>query len=310
MRSPEDCQVDFEKDLLCGQSGGLFNDDEKSCLNSSQLAVLKETYQPTYFSDGQLVYPAYPIGWEQQPSQLSGDADRAANFFELAVLRAPRLNRLDFDPYGDKYEGINASVLALADAQKNLYATFDPFLADSLLSGTKIISYHGLADGQISPYRTRAYYEEVEAQAKEALQGKLQDYYRHYEIPGMSHCRGGVGPWHFGGQSQLDGGNRPLKFDTRHDILLSLIAWSEKGKIADYQVGAHYHQRTAVVPEASKSSDDSTDGSTEDPVFPNVFEDYSYGIVNTRKLCPLPTKAVYKGGPVNGTEAWKSFECE
>jgi len=32
--------------------------------------------------------------------------------------------------------------------------------------------------------------------------GKVSDGYRYFPIPGMSHCRDGDGPWHFGSITQ------------------------------------------------------------------------------------------------------------
>lgn len=86
-------------------------------------------------------------------------------------------------------------------------------------------------------------------------------------IPGMTHCAGGTGPDGFGRANQVDdslgswllGGGRSVKFDKKHDALLALMEWVEKGSVPTSLVGAKY-----------------------------VNNNSSQGVEFTRLLCPYP----------------------
>lgn len=153
---------------------------------------------------------------------------------------------------------------------------------------------HGLADLTISPLSSREYFEGVHAQSTHPS-GDVSDSYRYFEVPGMLHCRDGDGAWHFGSPTQNDPGNRPLRWDTEHDVLLRLVAWTEKGPeyAPQYQVGAGYATLA---------------GQTKDQP-PAWFEQYSWGVRLTRKLCPYPQRSHYIAGPRTGKWAHESYVC-
>lgn len=298
--SPKKCRPNFEKDLLCGAPGARYGGSPDTCLNQTQIDNLKTMYKP-FVLDDEEIYPAFPYSYEQTPQTLrtGGSATKAAGWYSLAVLKEPELPKADFD-----VRNLTTTIVDLGDADGTVWNGPEPDLSAAINAGTKILSYHGLSDITISPYNTENYYNAVHKATAGKIKGKLQDHYRYYEVPGMSHCRNGAGPWHFGGIGQEDAGNRPLKFDTQHDMLLSLVAWVEKGDIGSYQVGVHYHNRTVTLPDTSSSKKDL------EPPLPEVFESYEYGVVNSRKLCPYPKKAVYKGGQTKGSKAYKNFQCE
>lgn len=100
-------------------------------------------------------------------------------------------------------------------------------------------------------------------------------------------------------------GNRPLKWDSKHDMILSLVAWVEHGEKPKEIIGGSYNSRSKVLPIAANST-----GASDLKYLPTYFESNKYGIINTRKLCPYPQQAIYKGGPINGTKSYKSFECK
>lgn len=311
--SPEHCKPDFEKDLLCGATSGMFNDDPRQCLTQPQIDVLKELYKDKYL-DGKFVYDKWPIGWEFRATGLTGKAAQSSNSLALRVLRYPRLNSISFDVWNDNgRKELNYSVIEASDDQLELYATVRTDLSEAINNGVKIISYHGSADYQVSNYNTRDYYDDVAQTTRNKIKGKLSNSYRHYEIPGMSHCRDGSGSsgWIMGSVTAEDGGNRPYLFDSRHDMILALIAWTERGVIEDFQVGAAYHSRGKIVP--SNPGADSDGGDTDDsgdPELPTIYRDYSYGLIATQKHCPYPQKPVYiNGKPTTGSKSYASWKC-
>ncbi len=70
----------------------------------------------------------------------------------------------------------------------SIIGTDDPDLSAFKTSGSKMISWHGLADPLIPPNGTFHYYDQVMAGDPSA-----HDYYRLFEAPGVGHCMGGVG---------------------------------------------------------------------------------------------------------------------
>ena len=135
--------------------------------------------------------------------------------------------------------------------------------------------------------------------------GKVHSAIKFYLIPGMQHSRGGPGPINFGGITQRDAGNRPLEYDTDHDMILALVAWTEKGREPAAQVGATYQRRSTIIP-----SQDTGGSSTDiDLPIPDVYQNYNWGVVDTRLLCPYPQKAIYKSGATAGRHGHKAFRC-
>ncbi|KAK4179602.1 tannase and feruloyl esterase-domain-containing protein [Triangularia setosa] len=64
--------------------------------------------------------------------------------------------------------------------------TDDPDLTEFRRQGSKMITWHGLIDQLLSPKATERYYQQVSA-----ILPETQEFYRHYEVPGLAHCFGG-----------------------------------------------------------------------------------------------------------------------
>lgn len=60
----------------------------------------------------------------------------------------------------------------------------------------------------------------------------------------MGHCGGGPGPINIGAASQKDmppnDTLQPPVFDAKHDMILALIEWTEKGKAPDEMIGTKF----------------------------------------------------------------------
>ncbi|PWN38806.1 tannase-domain-containing protein [Ceraceosorus guamensis] len=260
----KECKPVFEKDLLCGAPGAKFGGDIKTCLNQTQIDNLYELYRPTLVEE-KFVYDRYLPGIEQRANSLTGAAKKAVDWTQLAILKFPHL-----DPCWDGYGvGINAtgSDYTFAVVEKGRREdpggvnNDDPDLSRFLKAGKKMIHTHGLADITISPLASERYYQQV----LKTVGSKgivAQDGYLYFEVAGMSHVRDGRGPWHYGQITANDAGNRPLKWDSEYDILLSLVKWVETGDAPKYQIGAAYHQRGRIIP---PSNDDLNRSSSSEP---------------------------------------------
>lgn len=307
LQNPKACKPDFEGPLLCG-GGGKFGGDAKACLTKEQLANLEELYKATSI-DGHPVYPAYAVGAESKADAISGSAAKAGNWFDLVVRQSPNLSDNGNWSY---WTNLTYEIVEEGDKHGKMWSAAQTDLSKAF-QHTKIVSYHGLSDFTISPYSTESFLESV----KTATAGKLpkgksfHDVLRFYEVPGMNHCRDGAA-WHFGSVTQNDAGNRPYEFNTRFDLLLSMVAWVEQGYISPYQVAAEYNSRSKVIPndDSAPSSSDSAEAADAQDELPTVYQSYNFGIKNTRKLCPWPKRAVYNGhGETSGAASYQSFDC-
>jgi hypothetical protein len=144
--------------------------------------------------------------------------------------------------------------------------------------GGKILHYHGWSDPVPTPLESVRYYEQVIAETTKRLGSQeeavrqVQDFYRLYMAPGMTHCGGGVGANVFGNFFNS------VSQDPEHDVLSALEQWVERG----------------IAPQAIEATK-------------YVDNDRLKGVAFTRPLCPYPQRAVYQGwGNVNDAA---NFEC-
>ncbi len=84
--------------------------------------------------------------------------------------------------------------------------------------GHKLLIYHGWSDWLVVPGESIQYREALVARFSEK---KLDDFYRLFMVPGMTHCGGGVGPDHF-------------------DALSAVVDWVEKGRAPDKIIASQF----------------------------------------------------------------------
>ncbi|CAD6900775.1 unnamed protein product [Tilletia controversa] len=260
------CKPDFDP-LLCG-STSKWGKDATACFNSTQLANLKELFQPTVYNNT-FVYDRYLPGLDIQAASLTGAAAKAIGWITNAVLQnqtAP-----GFDGYKETLEIFQKG----EDLNLGGSNVDKPDISAFLNGGKrKLIHYHGL---------------------------------------GMGHCRNGPGAFLFGAPTQNDAGNTPLRWDTEHDIILSLVAWTERGSqyAPAYQVGASYNSRRRFIPVNPALDTTTSSGASDSAALPTTFWSREIGLRHTRKLCPWPQVAHYDGhGPTDGPAAFQSFVCQ
>jgi feruloyl esterase len=124
--------------------------------------------------------------------------------------------------------------------------------------GGKLIVYHGLSDGVISPEKTVEFFNNV---VKD--QGSIEEaqkFARLFLVPGMTHCGGGPGP---NALNVVLDASAPED----SDIVSALDAWVTKGKAPERIVATKFY----------------------------VNDNFFSGVAMSRPLCVYPKQAHYKG---------------
>ncbi len=224
---PRNCGFDPAKDLpICT------NDQETDCINPAELHTLQAIYGGAK-SQGKQVFWGQPVGAEiDRPikNQIGSGWDRwilptegrsigatfAESFFRYLVFRKPDPN------YELKSFNFESDLGRLNSISRILDAT-NPDLSRFKERGGKILMYFGWADTALNPLMGIDYYEKVHAR----FASETSEFFRLFMIPGMAHCRGGVGTDEF-------------------DAFTPLVEWVEKG-VAPKQILASQTQGDKVV---------------------------------------------------------------
>ncbi len=193
---PRRCRFDPLKDLpKCANET-----DGKDCFTAAQLQGLQKVYGGVRNSKGKLLYPGQPLGAEvvapgpggQARSgwqgSIGGDGGGGLGYGETFM------RFLAFEPqrgkaWSWKQFNFDTDPPQMAAFSKVIDAT-NPDLSKVKQRGGKIIHYHGWADALVNPQMSVEYYESV---LKKMGQRQTTEFYKLYMIPGMFHCRGGVG---------------------------------------------------------------------------------------------------------------------
>lgn len=295
---PWKCKPDLAPEMLCGGQGK-YSQSRGTCLTQEQINAVNILYSDTYLDD-QFVYPRWLPGLESSASSLKATEKKASGWTQLVVYKQPALNT-SFNPFTD-IGFADVQTANAADPGKANAAQTD--LSDFVNQGGKMMIYHGGSDMVISPMATVQYFEHVLRDTK-AKDGSAADSLKFYFVPGMQHSRGGPGAWHFGGVTQTEAGNRPLHYDTQHDMLLALVSWVEGGRAPGPHVAARYEARQAITP----GRPDDGSGAAIDLPIPTLYQNFNWGLVDTRLLCPWPQRARYQGGQTTGKHGYRAFVC-
>jgi tannase/feruloyl esterase len=212
---PRKCDFDPARDVkqcAVGQDG----DD---CLTPAQSAAVKKIHEGLQVNGKPHLF-GYPIGSEATGLSFTAGGKMTSGW-DL-WLTPPSGGKSFQHAFGDSFVRYWASpktdpsidpakfdfdkdMAKFADARVLLNAT-DPDLSAFRGRGGKLLVYFGWADTALAPMMGVDYYEK--AVAKNGPQ--TGDFFRLFMVPGMFHCRGGVGP------ERLDG-------------LTALINWVENG---------------------------------------------------------------------------------
>jgi feruloyl esterase len=190
---------DFEPESLQCHGG-----DSAACLTPEQVRSVKDVYAGVYSRDGELIYlghaKGFELGWRvpeegAEPTALQTDATR------YLVYEDADWDWREFDLERD---------LALVREKAGFIEALEADLSEFKARGGRILFYHGWNDPGPSPINTINYYNEVLA----TMGPDQHDWLRLYLMPGMGHCRGGIGP-------------------DQADFFGALDAWVENGAAPD-----------------------------------------------------------------------------
>lgn len=159
------------------------------CLTPDQVQATRQVYAGTYSSSGEMLYPGhakgFELGWRipaagSEPTPLQTDATRFIVYgdqnWDWRDFELERDLALVLDKAGDDIEALETDLSAFK------------------ARGGKILFYHGWNDPGPSPLNTISYYQGV-LETMGSDQGASQDdFMRLFLMPGMGHCRGGIGP--------------------------------------------------------------------------------------------------------------------
>lgn len=286
IQDPAQCDFDPERDLpVCGKSA-----KTKACFTAAQVQTLDAIFSATYDQAGRVLFPGFPAsdpGYQLGKSFVFGGppanprgrdpwrenpADQPLAWYMgqglLRDILEPTASNAGLRSLGITFkrtmiggtrdfhavipERVAAS-LETAAAPGNGVA---PAAARAFLDrGGKLIMYHGLSDGLITPYRTVQYFRALAHMygGYRALESRAELFL----VPGMGHCGGGPGPDYFGQFFAEAGPSGTQPMDARHDVVTALDRWVEQGrrpldligtKYAGDVIGARVVRRMPVCP--------------------------------------------------------------
>jgi feruloyl esterase len=193
LSDPRLCTLDL-KTLACGASG-----DKSACLTPGELKTAETFYGGTRTKKGELVFSGQVYGVPLPPLASTNQAPNPGGFDSIRILGFQDANydwhKFDLD-----------RDLPLIDKAAGFVDAVDPDLRAFEAHGAKLLLYAGWADNGITPANTVYYYESVLRE----MGAPQDDFMRMFLVPGMLHCRGGLGPNTF-------------------DALTALEQWREKG---------------------------------------------------------------------------------
>ncbi|ESK89050.1 feruloyl [Moniliophthora roreri MCA 2997] len=245
IEDPKLCAYD-PSELLC--TGG----NTSGCLTEAQVETVRKVFEPFTDSQGNLIYPrAVPGGESFGVTMYGGSPFFSVNWFRYVV----------YDPSFDP------TTLILADFEYGIALNPSDIATFQSRNG-KLLTYHGQADGFITPGISERYYEHVSS-TMNLSSSSLDSFYRFFRISGMGHCAGGDGAWQIG---QGAGGS----LDPDANVLMAMVKWVEEGVAPDMILITKFINDTA-----------------------------SAGVAFSRNHCRFPLRNTYDGtGDGTQPESW------
>jgi len=206
--------------------------DGPGCFTSAQIRTLEKIYAGVQ-SNGKVIFPGLPMGaeiavkdgdtagsgWEPWMESRNGrtiDAQFGEAYLRFMAFAKP-------DPQFDLMKfNFDTDLEKLGPTARMMDAT-DPDLSRFQARGGKIVMYFGWADPALAPEMGVDYYESVEKQ----MGASTADFMRLFMVPGMFHCRGGVGVSTF-------------------DAVTPVVQWVEKGSAPKSILGSRVAEGKVV----------------------------------------------------------------
>lgn len=260
---PRQCHFDPHV-LECGAPGAPL---DGTCLTNHEASAVQQIWRGPRGDDGEFLWfglePGTSFAGLANSTSTSPPVPLpfpiATDHFRLWIEQNPNFNwqTLDVASFEEGFRDSRAKFHAVI-------GTDDPHLSGFRHRGGKMITYHGWTDQLIFPRGSINYFERVVA-ANGGLE-HVRDFDRLFMVPGMNHCAGGAGAVNFG-----QSGVVPVSLDPEHDAILALQRWVEEGIAPDDFIA---------------TTDPQPLHAAENPTNPATF---------TRRLCPFPETARYKG---------------
>ncbi|KAJ5640917.1 tannase and feruloyl esterase [Penicillium herquei] len=227
LQNPFGCVFDLTA-LTCNSTSS--ND---TCITSAQMHTVNKLFNPWVDANDTFIFPGYTLGAEVGSPSLDSD-------FVTYIQYMLQIG-------GDwTWEDWNSQeLIALSDRLNPGNATADNFDIEPFYQkGGKLIHYHGYSDPSIATGASFYFFNHV-AQALKPKGVPISDFYRFFPIPGMEHCTSTPSdqnaPWYLNGDNQADSLSGtvwgvPGFNDSKHDVVLAIMAWVENGTAPDYLI--------------------------------------------------------------------------
>ncbi|KZL83753.1 tannase and feruloyl esterase [Colletotrichum incanum] len=185
----DDCLASFDPFELVGRA---INCSQALKVSSAAAAVVNATWQGMRDSQGSQTWPGLNPGTDLTAGVAITDCTTASckgvplaiasQWLSLFVARDANLNLSNLS-HGE------FDWLAHQGRQryKSIIGTDDPDLSAFRDVGGKLVTFHGLIDELLPSKGTLKYHNKVSA-----LIPDVPGFYRHFEVPGMGHCSGGL----------------------------------------------------------------------------------------------------------------------
>jgi len=239
---PEQCSFNIST-IVCG--------NPSTCITAEQAQTAQKIWGD-YIVSGRFVYNGFGKTSEDQWAVYFG-ADSTLTGFDFDYERYWIYNTSAYS-----WQQYSDQVVLDSERVNPGQATANKFDISSYRTrpgkkGGKILMYHGLADGLISP-RTSLYYYNQTMAAMGADLASTRSWFRYFEVPGMQHCffsNRYNAPWDFGAAGQAtalrllptlgvglpavgDGWGVPGHLnDSSYDALVALQQWVEDDRPVD-----------------------------------------------------------------------------
>lgn len=187
-------------------------DDGPGCLMPREIEAVKKVYDGAKNPrTGAQIFPGWARGSEQGWGTYITNPPEPVRvgLFKGWAFHDPGWDMRSFD-WDRDVAYINAALPSVNATSTDLSAFKS--------RGGKLVMYTGLADPVVPPQAVVNYYERVTA----AMGGRArtESFFRFFPVPGMAHCRGGVGPNTF-------------------DALQTLEQWVEKDDVPRFMIATH-----------------------------------------------------------------------
>ncbi|KAF2972555.1 hypothetical protein GQX73_g900 [Xylaria multiplex] len=250
-QDPAKCSIDYAA-LLCSSPSA----SQDVCLTGPQLATLQKMLSP-YTINGEIVFQGLPLG--SDPSSLASESNPIGyGYFQNFLYND---TSYDFTSY------TNNDFFAATSVDPG-HATAKDFDVSRFEENGVVKQYHGYADPLI-PIGSSVEYVTQTLYTMNISDSRLSSFLRLFLIPGMNHCVSSAptqpdAPWYIAAASQIAGiagrliglGNVthsvPGYENEKHDSVMALLKWVEKGVSPDELIATKFVNDTAPTVDSQR----------------------------------------------------------